>query len=174
MNFFRFFPRTNYGFQSATGNATLTITNPTVHVALIEKVNQVVTVFYDYVVQDEDRPDTVALKAYGGTDYTWLVLLVNNIFTLFDWPLTQREMALYLAEKYGSVQTAQSTFLYRTAENFFVDVDTFNAMDVSKRGLPISAYDHEFDLNEAKRRIKVIPQAFVNPLMTELKKVLSA
>ena len=55
-----------------------------------------------------------------------------------------------------------------------MDVDTFNAMDVSKRGLPISVYDHEQDLNEAKRRIKVVPTAFLGPLMTELKKVLSA
>ena len=173
MNYFRFFPRTDYDFQSATGNSTLIITNPTVRVALQDAVNAAITVFYDYVVQDEDRPDTVAQKVYGDVAYTWVILLMNNIFTLFDWPLTQREMTLYLAEKYGSVQAAQSTFLYRTAQNYLVDVDTFNALDVSQRGLPISVYDHEQDLNELKRRIRVVPQAFIGPLMTQLKKVLA-
>ncbi len=174
MNFFQFFPKVDYRFQSPTGNSTLTITNTTAHVVLVEKAKQAITVFYDYVIQDGDRPDTVAQKVYGGVDFTWVVLLINNIFSLYDWPLTQNEFVAFITEKYGSIQAAQSTPLYRSVGNFFVDNDTYLLMPVSQRGLPISAYDYELDLNEAKRRIKVVPPAFLNPLMSELKKVFAS
>jgi len=173
MNYFEFFPTIQYGFQSSTGNAMMSLTNITAHVVLVEKAKQAITVFYDYVIEDGERPDTVANRVYGSVDYTWVVLLVNNIFTLFDWPLNNREMALYLAEKYGSVQAAQANTLYRTVDNFFVDHATYLLMPAAQRGTSISSYDYELDLNEAKRRIKVVPQAFIAPLMSELKKVLA-
>lgn len=174
MNFFKYFPTTPYAFGNANGSYVLSLTNTTVHVRLMEALKQHITVLYDYQVQDGERPDTVSVNLYGTPNYTWIVLLLNNIFSLFDWPLTGDEFNAYIAERYTSITNAKTLLLYQTFDGYFVDVTTWTALPVSKRLPAITVYDHELDLNEAKRRIRVVPADFVAPLDLELKKVLSA
>jgi hypothetical protein len=173
MQFFSFFPTVEYTFQNANTQYTLTMVNPTVHVRLVEALKKNITVLYDYVIQDDERPDTVSVNLYGTPDYTWVVLLLNNIFTLFDWPLTNDEFMKYIVEKYGSVTQAQTTILYRTFDLYYVDAATYATLTLAQRGEVQTAYDFENDANDAKRRIRVVPSAFVAPIALELKKLLT-
>lgn len=60
--------------------------------------------FLPYTVSDEDRPEDIAYYYYGSTDYTWLVLLANNIIDPYhDWPLKEDDFNKYLIQKYESV-----------------------------------------------------------------------
>ena len=172
MNFFKFFPTVPYAFQANSGTFALNITNPTVHIKIQERLKEVVSIYYDYVVQEGERPDTVSTKLYGGPEYTWVILLVNTIFSLYDWPLGSEEFNAFIEDKYGSVTTAMATTLFKTAAGYFVDEVTYNTLDADNRDT-ISAYDWELQKNEDKRRIKVIPTAFLGPLTTELKKILA-
>lgn len=57
--------------------------------------------FLPYTITDEDRPEDIAYYYYGSTDYTWLVLLANNIIdTYHDWPLKEEDFNKYLINKY--------------------------------------------------------------------------
>ena len=172
MNFFRFFPTTQYTFKNGDVLQTFEITNFTEHVKLAERLKSNITVLYDYVIQDGMRPDSVSVALYGSPNYTWLILLINNVFTLFDWPLDSAEFNKFIIDCYGSVQTAQTKKLYKTAAGYLVDVDTYNALPSDQKGLITTAYDDEFDKNEAKRRIRVVPAEFVVALAQELKKIL--
>lgn len=173
MDFFQNFPTIPYAFQTPRGNATLTLTNIAAHVQIIARAKEAMWVFYDYVIQDGDRPDTVAVKVYNDAQYTWVVLMLNNIFTLFDWPLTQRELDLVIAEKYGSLTNAKSAWLYRTVAGFWLDHTSYTALPAAQQGVPQTSYDWEIDQNEAKRRIKVVPAQFLTALTSELKKAFS-
>jgi hypothetical protein len=104
MQFFRYFPQLSYEI----GDVKVDLTNITAHVLIKERLQQNIRTFYDYVVQDGERPDTVAAKLYGSVNHTWIVLLLNNIFSLFDWPLGHDEFNDYMVEKYGSVAAAQA------------------------------------------------------------------
>lgn len=173
MDFFKFFPQTAYKFQ-VSDDATpfeLRITNPTVRVKIQERLRDHISAFYDYIIQDGDRPDTIAQNVYGSPSYTWLVLLANNILSLYDWPLTNEEFNNYITERYGSVSAAQAETTYYTADGDVVDNITYNAMDASERGSTSSAYDDELEANEAKRRIKIIPAGFAESLVLELRKL---
>lgn len=173
MNYFSRFPVINYGFQNANGEYQLAMVNPTVHIRIVEKLKQSIKVFYDYDIQDDERPDSVSVKLYGSPDYTWILLLLNSIFSLFDWPLTNTEFVAYLAEKYGSLITAQTTYLYRTFDGYYVDLATWNTLTPAQQ-LPVqTVYDYELALNDAKRRIRIVPADFIGPLSTELKNVLA-
>ena len=58
--------------------------------------------FLPYTVADEDRPEDIAYYYYGSTDYTWLVLLANNIIDPYhDWPLKEEDFNKYLINKYA-------------------------------------------------------------------------
>lgn len=174
MKFFRYFPKMTYEFDGvANSTFTLDMTNITVRFTIMEKLKQHVTVLYDYIIQDGERPDTIATSLYGSPDHTWIVLLVNNIMSLYDWPLTSEEFDRYITDKYGSMQAAQANTIYRTSDNYIVDANTYMQLAASDRGTTISAYDDELTKNEDKRRIRIVPAEFVEPLVLELRNALS-
>lgn len=60
--------------------------------------------FLPYTISEEDRPEDIAYYYYGSTDYTWLVLLANNIIDPYhDWPLKEDDFHKYLIKKYEQV-----------------------------------------------------------------------
>jgi hypothetical protein len=100
------------------------------------------------------------------------VLTLNNIFTLFDWPLPQDEFINYLNERYGSVAAAQAIPVYTTVDGVVMDAASFALLPVAQRAVVTTAYDSELADNEAKRRIQVVPATFVDALVAELKNVM--
>lgn len=63
-----------------------------------------------YVIEEGDRPETIAYHYYGDPTYDWLVRIANNIYDeASQWPLTQVQLDRYVANKYGSITSAQST-----------------------------------------------------------------
>ena len=170
MNFFRYFPQLNYQYDDGNTAVGLDITNPTSHVILVERIKQHVTAFYDYIVQDGERPDSVATKVYGGPEYTWIVLVLNNIQSLYDWPLTQEEFESYIVDRYGSVANAQASKIYKTVNGHIVDSVSYNLLPAAERGSISDEYTEEVTKNEARRRIKMVPVEFVLPLVSELKR----
>ena len=60
-----------------------------------------VVYFKPYIIQEGERPDQVALKAYGNQFYDWVVLLTNNMVNAqYDWPLSNYEMYRTLEEEF--------------------------------------------------------------------------
>jgi len=173
MNFFKHFPQMLYTFKDGDSEFSLNLTNLTVRVMLAERVKSHVSVIYDYIVQDGERPDSVSVKLYGSSEYTWIILLLNDIMSLFDWPLTTKEFNSYIIEKYGSIAAAQSQTIYRTVDGYEIDGTSWAALPAAKRGTSITSFDKEYDLNERKRRIKVIPATFVGQLQSQLQSLLS-
>tara|TARA_B100000700_G_scaffold128195_1_gene143566 strand:+ start:9747 stop:12269 length:2523 start_codon:yes stop_codon:yes gene_type:complete len=54
-----------------------------------------------YTVTDSDRPDLIAEKIYGDSDYDWVIMLANNIINpYFDWPMSSPVLEDYIANKY--------------------------------------------------------------------------
>jgi hypothetical protein len=175
MQFFRYFPTIPYTFVNADGTFTVFTTSQiTAHVKILQALQQNLTVFYDYIIADGQRPDSVAQAVYGSVNYTWVILLINNIFTLFDWPLTQDEFSNYITEAYGSLAAAQAISIYSTVSGVRVDDITYGLLPGPQQGAIMTAYDNELALNEAKRRIKVIPAAFVAGLVSNLKDALAS
>lgn len=165
MQFFRFFPLMS--FTRPDGSA-VALTDITLHARIAERVAQYTSSFYDYEVGEGERPDTVSQKLYGSADYTWVLLLVNNIMSLYDWPLNSEEFHAYIVRKYGSVSTARTQILgYRRGDGVMMDAAT-NAI-TAVQGIPITALDQEVEDNDAKRRIRVVRAEFIGPLAQSLR-----
>lgn len=164
MNFFQYQSVIPYTYQSANGDTyTMSITNITQRARLAERLRQFTSVMHDYIVQDGERPDSVATVVYGDPKYTWVILLVNNIFSLYDWPLSYDEFQSYIVKKYGSVENANNgTPYYFTSDGIQVDADTYAALPLDQVGVIRSPLDQETLDNENKRRIKVISAQFLS------------
>lgn len=70
--------------------------------------------FDEYLIRDGERPDTLAFKLYGRADLHWIILLFNEIIDpYYSWPLSQRELDIYMDQKYpGRAAYIDDIFLY--------------------------------------------------------------
>lgn len=125
---------------------------------------------YDYYWQDHDRPDIVADKYYGDSDYAWIVLLSAQAYDWeFDLPMDDQTFNNYLLQKYDveSVnELHQLTHHYEDAGGIRIDYDTYERLaDTYKRA--VSIYDFENTANERKRNIKLISKKYVKQIVRE-------
>ena len=149
--------------------------------------------YYDYVIGDDERPDQVSFLQYGDTKFYWIILLINNIRNIWtDWPLGQTAFDGYIVKKYGSVAAAQaSTYrniaqqdIYKASTASLPEliiangevIDATTISDYSLVGSPsntdyriTSDYEREIDLNNAKRKIKLVKKNLLSAISDELK-----
>lgn len=158
MNYFSNFPVVPYTYRTEDGAPyDVLVSRITSRTKLAQRLQQVQVSLYDYIIADDERPDTVSMKLYNTVSYTWIILVVNNILSLYDWPLTETEMASYLRSKYGSLAAArEGTPYYSTIDGDQVDAITYTELTPTRRGAIQTPYEYEVSLNEAKRRIKVV------------------
>jgi hypothetical protein len=168
MNYFRFFPESKYTLTSGNTQFDAVLTEITSHAKIVEKLRQNIAVIYEYEVNGEERPDNVSERLYGSPKYTWILLLLNNIMSLADWPLDSADFDDYITSKYGSAAAAQLLYVYHRTDGVVVDALSYAALIDENRGNITSQYDEELLLNDAKRRIKVVPSQFVAALQQEL------
>ena len=86
-------------------------------VKLNSNISDVTAVFNKYVIEDGERPDTIAEDLYGSPTLDYIVILcagINNINE--DWPLQDYQVYNYALEKYGSDLKIHAVHHYETNE----------------------------------------------------------
>jgi len=57
--------------------------------------------FQKYAIEDGERPDILAQRAYGDPFYDWVILLVNNMVNAqYDWPMVNYDVYKVLDSEY--------------------------------------------------------------------------
>ena len=183
--YFRPFDKVRYSLKK--NNNPLLLTNITQRFKVRDALKQITAIYYDYVVQDHDRPDLVAFKYYEDETLDWLLFLINDIVDpYYDWPMDQRTFNNYMKSLYGSVDSAKSTvFEYRKILNdtshlidgtvipkrtVVVDTNTFNSLAPAVRET-IYAYNYYDELNDAKRRIRILDKDYVGVVIREVENI---
>jgi hypothetical protein len=199
-NYFSYFPTTKHDIKNQ-GN-TVELTNILRRFKIDSELKSRTEVFYDYRIQDGDRPDTIAEKYYGNSNYAWLVLHFNEIEdAVFDWPLFGDNFESYIIGKYGSISAAQSAIheyrIFLTAvdesgvkipakkrikfdgtiieeRSVVVDKTTFDATETAYKynATGITKYDYEIDLNEKKRDISLLDVKHLETIRDEVETIL--
>ena len=115
-DYFKYFPRVNYNITGTVTDNRTAIDIMT-NFELPEEVRGQVVSYFPFVLGEFDRPEDVSYSYYGSTKYTFLVWKMNNIVDpYFDWYQPAPVFNDYIAEKYGSQQTAD-TLIYRYSDN---------------------------------------------------------
>lgn len=125
--------------------------------------------YYPYVIKDGERPDNVSMTFYSTPSFDWLILMVNDMFNIYDdWPKDQETFNRYIIEKYGSISAASSEVkYYYDSKNNIIDLTTYNSLPASQRKLE-SAYEYEYRANINKSKIKIIPSAYIGLIQSQL------
>ena len=80
MNLFTLYPKINYDINSFDQVRAIDI-QASFKIRDYIKNYRGIT-YQPYVVQDGERPDNVSFKLYGNSRYDWLILLVNDMYSI--------------------------------------------------------------------------------------------
>jgi hypothetical protein len=166
MKYFQYLPSLDY--------ADLSATNILARAKVREHVLNNAVVYYTHRIQDGERPDTLATKYYGNSNYTWLIFYANDIFDpVFDWPLSSEALIAHMVNKIGSLEVAQQTpHHYLLDGQYIIDRQSFLDPNVpANRKRMVSVYEHEVNKNEKSREIKLIDKAYVRQIVNEMQRL---
>lgn len=179
------------------------ITNLLKRVKYIDDLRNNSIMYYEYEIQDGERPDVIAHKIYGDSEKHWLILYVNDIIDIrSQWPLTYEEFKNYIIDTYGSLSAAKSQIhgYFKTEKTTIlnsddtsrtvktqIDFSTYSALTALTENRQVgnftyqykltkisqTKYDYENELNESKRNIILLKPDYVPSVMTNLTNLLN-
>lgn len=195
MAYFRELP--NISFLSRLPNAStnedyITVKNLFKRAKIRTDINNAITAFDYYQILDNQRPEVVASSLYGDPELDWVILITNNITNVRDqWPLNNNDLYNYMIDKYGSEEALSSIHHYETTEvkdeydrlvvpsglqvdsNFTVTYTKFNnTISTVSPVKQVTNYEYETNINEEKRKIRVLKPAYLSVVITDLRNIM--
>ena len=182
--FFQHYPQINYDISGLKPTKTKSAINIMIRSKIKRMVLDDVVSYFPYTIREGERPDTTAFYEYGDVKYTWLIFLINDIQDpIFEWPLSSREFAAYIKNKYGTLNYAKNTIHHyvqivrerveatSTSDpipkaELEIDLTTYNALPAASRRI-VYYYEWEVERNEDKRNIKLIDARYVADILAE-------
>jgi hypothetical protein len=168
---FNFYPKVFYSINESEKIRAVDITLS----ARVKKfINSTNGVFLrPYQVKNGERPDIVSTRLYDNPRYEYILLLVNNIQSVYDdWPKDYKTLINYITEKYGSLSYAQSNFAYfYTADDIIVSEEYWQTIPGSSKYRE-TFYEYELRLNDEKSRISIVDFSYLIQFETGIQELL--
>lgn len=156
--YFSKFPTIYYDFEINGKTVLKPMKDITNNVRLRTAILENITLYDEYDIQEGETPEIIAAKIYGNPQYHWVIMLCNQRFNYIeDFPKTQRMLEEYIFAKY---EDPYATHHYVDERGFIVSSDIPGAA-------PVSFYQYEDELNESKRRIKLISPSLLTNILNQ-------
>ena len=144
-------------------------------------------IFQQYSIEDGERPDSLANKAYGNSFYDWVILLVNNMVNVqYDWPMTNYEIYKVLESEYddpyGTIHHYETDEIgpykagQRVDETFYNGTHklNINGAITTKNGNeicgPVTVAECFHRENEKKREIYLLKPGYLQSFVDDFRK----
>ena len=195
MAYFRELPNISYISRLpdvSSNEEYITVKNLFKRAKLRTDIVNIITAFNYYQVEDNQRPEVVASKLYGDPELDWVILITNNITNVREqWPLSNNDLYNYMLDKYGTEVALSSIHHYETIEvkdeydrlvvpsglqvdsNFTVTYTKFNnTVSTVSPVKQVTNYEYETNINEEKRKIRVLKPAYLSVVITDLRNIM--
>lgn len=157
-------------------------------IRLKSEVFQFALSFNDYIIDDGERPDTIAEGLYASAKYDWVVLLSANIINVEnEWPVSEGLLWDLADEKYGADLNAVHHYETKEVKNSegklilpgklvvdsdFTIQDPDNYTQTINPVVAVSNWLVETRKNNEKRAIRVVKREYLNTLVNDTKNIL--
>jgi hypothetical protein len=109
-----------------------------------------------YFINDGESPDVVSYKVYGTPKFGYLIMMTNNIHSLYDdWPKSTSAFKKYLIEKYGTIADTSADLYYYTGEKLILSEEAWLALNDTKK-YKETILEYEKRINIEKSFIKIL------------------
>ena len=190
MSYFRELPDFEYQspFVNSTGASDYVIVkNVFRRMKLRDDLKNIFTLFNKRVIEEGERPDTVAEKEYGKSDLDWVVLLSAGIINVRnEWPLSSKDLYDFVLEKYGNdinsvhhfeteeVKDSQNRLIIpkgsRVDSDFSVTYFDNGTMVTKSEITGITNYQYEVKKNIQKSTISILRRSYLQQFLSDMKK----
>ena len=143
-----------------------------------EDVFSLAVFFQKYAIEEGERPETLAEKAYGNAFYDWVILITNNLVNAhYDWPMSSNQLYQTLSTEYTdpfaeihhyeTIEIAQYKAGTIVDETFYNATHKLNINGSVQNKIGSSFVDaipvaeHYFRENEKKREIYLLKPKYV-------------
>lgn len=122
-------------------------------VGMLKDVLKDIAAYYVYEIEEGDTPEIIAEKVYGDSGAGWIIVYANQILDpQFDWPLTDKQLQVYIKNKYGTVEASKTgvhhyeKIVKKTSSNSdYEDIIKFvidkESLIINSVGRPYNYYD---------------------------------
>jgi len=174
-----YFRKFEKGFYDIKGNGNQKlVTDLMTRVKVREKIVNEASLYDKYEVPSGERPEDTAFKHFGSSQYHWVVLLTNNITdAYYDWPMSDQTFETFIRDKYSNpdgihhyeVTTSSGKTTGDGPDDYShkieVNSDASGAQSVSNR-------EYEQRLQDKKRSIKLLNEAYLNSFVEEFNRLI--
>jgi len=126
--------------------------------------------FYD--VQDGETPEELAHYFFGDPLLHWIILLSNNIKDRYeDWPMSIAQFESYVTEKYADVNGVHHYEISQTSGDTTktIEIPNDSANTIPVDAVTVTNYEYEENLQEQKRKIRIVKSEYIKQIKQELK-----
>jgi hypothetical protein len=149
---------------------------------LVDSVNSSVY-FTKYILPADTSPEILSSQLYGSTRYVYILLLVNNIYSIYSqWPKNNSEFNSYLIKKYAPLSIFDLQKRNWTLDELTENPKRVHSYYFSNREIAFSEYksrilefpsyktyyEYEFEENEKKREIYVPKKVYLQMIEKQL------
>ena len=151
------------------------VTNLLRRVALNTKVKTNALLYDTYDVKEGETPESIAHKLYGNAELHWVVLIVNDITDRYhQWPMTYAQFLQYVNDKYDDVNAVHHYEISATSGDTTKKIEVYanSALytgdnDFYGTATTITNLEYEENLQDERRKIKLLDPSFVNQFVSE-------
>lgn len=145
--------------------------------------------FTEYQLTDEDRIDYLSYKFYGTSEFDWVILITNNIMnSYFDLPVREVDLYEMVSKTYDNpdgihhyetneIKNSLGAVVLQAGlkveQSFFNTPYKYNDNGIIRTAvgiqtcLPVTNYEYELKLNDAKRKIYILKPDYVQEFIDQ-------
>ena len=149
-----------------------------------------VVYFKKYTILEGERPDSVALKAYGDVFYDWVIFLTNNMVNAhYDWPRSNYEMYKIVEEEFDDPYSEISHYEIKETigqyqaglhvdETFYngqhkLNINgTLSLKNGNEIASPITVAEYYQAENEKKREIELMKPQYLQQFLNDMRNIM--
>ena len=116
-----------------------------------------------YKIENDERPEEISFELYDSYDYTWTILLLNNVYNPHeDWLISEEILDSSVIREYGSLENAQNIFV-EFYDEYGYEVSASDS-NVKSR---VSVYEKVFKENRKKEIIDVFDPRIIRKVQND-------
>ena len=167
---------TNFPFvlYDSVGNGNFkVVTNLLKRVAVRSKIKTNISYFDTYDVKEGETPEILADKLYDDPELHWVILLLNDITDRYhQWPQNTNQFIAYINDKYSNVDATHHYEISQVSGDTTIKIDIGTDNTGHSGASVVTNYEYEEDLQDKKRKIRLLDPTYVEDFVAEFKKLM--
>jgi len=129
---------------------------------------------YDtYDVKNGETPESLAHKLYNDSELHWVILMINNVTDRFhDWPMSESQFLQFVNDKYTNVDAIHHYEISQSSGDTSVKINIGTTNADYPTATAITNYEHEQELQDAKRKIRLLDPSYITTFVAEFKSLM--